>query len=395
MEVKRYFNLFRFFFQKRYNLTGNFFGVCFSIVFFCFSFCVVCYAGYKDKLILPFEKVPSPINVRDDGGIRELGDALRYSLKYFKKTREKYSFVLNGIEYSSDDIHQTIKYFLRIVQKHKTDTKRLYRSIQKYFFFYSFSPKKKLLVTAYYTPKLPISWTKNDVYKYPLYKRPSNLERNKKYYTRSAIDSDGILRGKNLEIAWAKDPMAVFFFHIQGSGYIYDVVSQKNALLVYNGSNGYPYRSVGEYMMRKKILPKNVYSRKKMVQFINKQKNHVRQKILNHNPRYIFFKKSKKHVIVGSLNVPLVRGRSVALDHTYYPKGGLLWLSTQYPNLKKHESTKMTRFVINQDKGSAIKGTGKLDFFLGDMEKSKMLAEHFHYPGEIFLVVLKKKYLQK
>ncbi|HKI81067.1 MAG TPA: MltA domain-containing protein, partial [Pseudodesulfovibrio sp.] len=97
------------------------------------------------------------------------------------------------------------------------------------------------LLTGYYEPWLKASLTPDATYKYPLYGVPDDLkvvdlgsfhprwagqklvyrvegDLVEPYFDRAAIDGLGALEGAGEEIAWATDPVDVFFLQIQGSG---------------------------------------------------------------------------------------------------------------------------------------------------------------------------------
>jgi len=109
------------------------------------------------------------------------------------------------------------------------------------FFYYGFDWVKvgdgRAFATGYYEPEIEGSRTPQPGY-VPIYRLPPDLVRCTKadgttgrgridptgacllYFTRAEIE-DGALAGKGLELAWAKDPVDLFFLEIQGSGRIH------------------------------------------------------------------------------------------------------------------------------------------------------------------------------
>ena len=107
------------------------------------------------------------------------------------------------------------------------------------FFYYRFDWAQvgdgKAFATGYYEPEIRGSRTKATGYEVPIYRTPPDLirctradggsgrgriDRNGQcvlYFNRAEID-DGALSGRNLELAWAADPVELFFLQIQGSG---------------------------------------------------------------------------------------------------------------------------------------------------------------------------------
>ena len=50
----------------------------------------------------------------------------------------------------------------------------------------------------------------------------------------------------------------------------------------------------------------------------------------------------------------------------------------------------MNRFVVNQDSGSAIRGPGRLDLFLGAGPRARITAGIMKHPGELYFLVKNK-----
>jgi membrane-bound lytic murein transglycosylase A len=116
------------------------------------------------------------------------------------------------------------------------------------------------------------------------------------------------------------------------------------------------------------------------------------ERILNHNPSYIFFRPLKTGP-VGNIGVPLTPGRSLALDSKRFPKGALAFISCRKPTLNStgeitgwHE---FSRFVVNQDTGGAIKGPGRADIFWGNGPYAETVAGHLKHEGELYILIRK------
>jgi len=273
-----------------------------------------------------------------------------------------------------------------------------------------------LLLTGYYEPVLEGSLEPEGEYRYPLYRVPDDLVeiRNgnstngygKKnigrvengelvpYYSREEIDSRGALEGKGYELAWLKDPWERFVLHIQGSGQI-RLRNGKILRVGFAGSNGRAYRGVGQYLVQLGCLPEQDLSLHRVREFI-KQNPEKEEEIFNRNERYIFFRAMENSEgPYGSLGVPLTPGRSVATDHRVYPAGALAYLIAGQPVLngggKSIGKIPLRRFVLNQDTGSAIKGSARVDFFWGTGEKAGFMAGELREEGKIYFLIEKTK----
>jgi membrane-bound lytic murein transglycosylase A len=72
--------------------------------------------------------------------------------------------------------------------------------------------------------------------------------------------------------------------------------------------------------------------------------------------------------------------RSIALDPSIYPEGGLFFLEFEKPDF--------SGFVLNQDRGSAIKGYNRVDLYCGEGKKAGELAGKLKNKGKLYLLLL-------
>lgn len=239
------------------------------------------------------------------------------------------------------------------------------------------------LATGYYEPLLRGSRTATRRYRYPLYGTPEDLLRVDlsafglrdqpilrgrlengqvvPYFDRGRIESgEAPARGK--EIAWVQDPVELFFLQIQGSGRI--ALPDGSFMRVgFAEHNGHPYRSIGRYLIEQGELSIEQASMQGIKAWARKHPTRL-QELLNHNPRYVFFRElpvAGRDGPPGALNVPLTAMRSIAIDPRYVPLGAPVFLSTTWPLSDKP----LNRLMAAQDTGSAIRGAVRADFFWG------------------------------
>jgi len=114
--------------------------------------------------------------------------------------------------------------------------------------------------------------------------------------------------------------------------------------------------------------------------------------VLSHNPSYIFFKVVPDGPL-GSINVKLTPGRSIALDRTAFPPAALAFVETQKPLIDAQGRimswVACRRFTLNQDTGGAIKGPGRADLFWGSGPGAEIAAGHLKHPGKLYFLVLR------
>ena len=110
--------------------------------------------------------------------------------------------------------------------------------------------------------------------------------------------------------------------------------------------------------------------------------------LLAENPSYVFFREiitDPKAAIdgpIGSLGVPLLAQRTIAVDPRAIPLGAPVYLATTYPL----SGTPLARLVMAQDTGGAIKGALRADFFWGFGDSAGEQAGRMRQPGRMWLL---------
>ena len=272
----------------------------------------------------------------------------------------------------------------------------------------------EVLFTGYYQPVIEGSLEESPVFRYPIYGRPADLldanvgqfgpefQREKivgrvegkrfvPYFSRHEIDGLGRLKGKGFEIAWAKDPVDLFFLHIQGSGLL-RLQDGRLLQLNYAASNGRPYTSIGKVLLDRKRMREEETSMQSLRRYLRDHPEE-RNQIFVENKRYIFFRVLEEGPI-GNLGVPLTAGRSIATDKRLFPKGALAFIVTKRPILDPSGKLigwePFSRFVLNQDTGSAIRGRQRVDLFFGTGPEAAAGAGHMKSTGKLFFLMKKE-----
>jgi membrane-bound lytic murein transglycosylase A len=268
------------------------------------------------------------------------------------------------------------------------------------FFYYGFDWLKvgdgRAFATGYYEPEIEGSRTPQPGY-IPIYRLPPDLVRCTKpdgstgrgrvdetgicvlYYTRAEIE-DGALAGKGLELAWAKDPVELFFLEIQGSGRIrFDDGSVMR--VGYAGQNGRDYVAIGRLLRDRGILPPGGASMQSIKDWIRANPDQGRE-LMRENLSYVFFKELTGPGPLGALNVAVTPRASVAADPNYVPLGAPIYLS----NADRHE---VDGLWVAQDTGGAIKGPNRFDTFWGAGPEAVATAGGMSASGEALILVPK------
>ena len=262
------------------------------------------------------------------------------------------------------------------------------------------------LVTGYYEPLLSGSLQRSSEYSHPVFAVPDDLisvdvnahpffknfrgvgrqvdEKLVPYFTRAEIEQ-GLAKVKGKEILWVKDKIELFFLQIQGSGRV-ELEDGRTVRLGFAKSNGHPYQSIGKSLVSKGELELSQAS----MQGIKKWAKHNPDKIdalLNENPSYVFFRMLPSNLDgpIGSLGVPLTPNRSIAVDDTYIPAGFPIYLATTQPN----SPDPLNQLMFAQDKGGAIKGAVRADYFWGFGESAGINAGKMKQEGFMWVLIPK------
>jgi membrane-bound lytic murein transglycosylase A len=95
---------------------------------------------------------------------------------------------------------------------------------------------------------------------------------------------------------------------------------------------------------------------------------------------------------MGSLNVAVTAERSIATDKSLMPPGALALVHTSLPIYtgQKIQQRLVSRYVLDQDTGSAIKGAGRVDYFMGVGKNAGERAGVTGGNGQLYYLLLKK-----
>jgi membrane-bound lytic murein transglycosylase A len=114
--------------------------------------------------------------------------------------------------------------------------------------------------------------------------------------------------------------------------------------------------------------------------------------IFSYNESYVFFRFLEEGPL-GSLEVPLTPGRSLATDARLFPKGALAFIITERPVVDAAGQLvgwqPFARFVLNQDTGGAIRGPQRADLYFGTGAEAEAGAGYMNRPGKLYFLSLK------
>ena len=352
---------------------------------------------------------------RDDLELDGLEHSILKSLEYLERVPADRIYSFGEDRFDAAHLINSLQSFLDFIRANPTDRelKNFIRSEYNVYQSIGRNQKGEVLFTGYYEPHLSGRLDKNEEFRYPIYALPTDLmkidlslfsEKYKgqsivgrftgqtvvPYFDRREIDEEKALVGRAESLFWVNDPVDVFFLQIQGSGKIFlDTGEVVN--VHYHGSNGRPYRSIGTLLIKEQKIPREEMSMQRIRSYLQAHPEEMAS-VFNYNPSYVFFKLEPEGPL-GSLNVLLTPGRSVALDRRIFPHAALAFIETQKPVVDSAGQidrwVDCRRFVLNQDTGGAIQGPGRADLFWGNGPYAEIAAGHLAHTGKLYFLILK------
>ncbi|WP_186456941.1 murein transglycosylase A [Sphingomonas suaedae] len=259
----------------------------------------------------------------------------------------------------------------------------------------------KAFATGYYEPEIAGSRTRRPGYEVPVYGRPADLidvdlgtfsdalkgksirgrvdgTRFVPYHDRTAIEQ-GALANRGLEIAWAADPVELFFLQIQGSGRL----RQPDGSVMrigYASQNGRDYTGIGKLMLDRGLLERGQASMQGIMAYLRANPEQGRA-IMRENKSYVFFRELTGPGPLGALGVPVTGLASVAADPKFVPLGAPVFLS-----MDRQDANGLW---VAQDTGGAIKGANRFDTFWGAGDDARAIAGGMSARGTAWLLLPK------
>lgn len=302
-------------------------------------------------------------------------------------------------EITLDRVRRSLLRFRQLVVSSKSPA-QLQAAVRREFVFYQSvgnDGKGTVKFTAYYEPVYTASRVRTATYKYPLYRLPTDFSQWAKPHPKR-IDlegKDGLLGNKSqlsgLEILWFRDRLDAYMIHIQGSAQI-KLTNGKTTSVGYAGGTDYPWTSIGKELAKDGKLPLEGLTMPRLISYFRQKP----QELNNYLPRwerFIFFQETGGRPATGSIHVPVTAERSIATDKSLMPPGALalIYNSFPYPTTGgKLERRAVSRFVLDQDTGSAIKGPGRVDYFMGSGKLAGDRAGITGGNGSLYYLLLKE-----
>ena len=333
------------------------------------------------------------------GDWRAMLKSIDYSLRYLQTPTAAQAYQrypVPGI--TRDRVRRSLVRFRQLLVSSPSPA-QLQAAINREFVFYKSvgnDGQGTVVFTGYFEPIYAASRTPNAEYRYPLYRLPADFNSwATPHPTRAQLEGeDGLgknsrLRGR--ELVWLRDRLEAFLVHVQGSARLR--MSDGSLMTVgYAGKTNYPYSSVGRELVKDGKLQLEGLTLPVLIDYFRRFPTEMNQ-YLPRNQSFVFFKETNGAPATGSIGVPVTAERSIATDKSLMPPGALALIraTIPYPNATGQlESRMVSRYVLDQDTGSAIRGAGRVDIFMGTGPQAGDRAGVIGGAGELYYPLLKE-----
>ncbi|HBB31540.1 MAG TPA: murein transglycosylase [Cyanobacteria bacterium UBA8803] len=328
--------------------------------------------------------------------LNSIDNSLRY-LNSAKAGQDYQEYPVPGI--TRERVRRSLVRFRQLLVSSRSSTE-LQAAVNREFVFYKSVGKDNkgtVFFTGYFEPIYAASRTPTAEYRYPLYQLPDDFNQwTKPHPTRADLEGkDGL--GKNsplrgLELVWLRDRFETFLVHVQGSARM-QLPDGKIMTVGYAGKTDYPYTSVGRELVKDGIFPLDGLTLPVLIDYFRKFPTEL-DKYLPRNQSFVFFQETHGQPATGSIGVPVTAERSIATDKSLMPPGAIALIRANIPYSNQAgqlQPRMVSRYVLDQDTGSAIKGPGRVDIFMGTGPLAGDRAGIIGGAGELYYPLLKER----
>jgi membrane-bound lytic murein transglycosylase A len=306
------------------------------------------------------------------------------------------NYAVNGI--NLDRVRRSLVRFRQLLNTSRS-ANQLQAAVNREFVFYQSVGKDNkgtVLFTGYYEPIYEASRQKTAEFKYPLYKAPANFSTWKEPHPdRAQLEGIDGLQSANSQLAgnelfWMRDRFEAILVQIQGSAEL-NLTDGTKTTVGFAGGTNFAYNSIGKELAKDGKVTPSQLSLPGIIRYFRDNPRELNVYIPRYK-RFVFVKETFKGEPMGSINVPVTPDRSIATDKSLMPPGALALVHTELPysgNGRSIEQKLVSRYVLDQDTGSAITGPGRVDYFMGTGKVAGDRAGVTGGPGQLYYLLLK------
>jgi membrane-bound lytic murein transglycosylase A len=228
------------------------------------------------------------------------------------------------------------------------------------------APPAPGLLTAYFAPVYEARRSRGGDYTAPVRPRPADLPVAEgraggaaPYADRDVIEARSAVDA----LAWMR-PEELFMLQVQGSGTLI-FGDGRRMKARFDGTNAAPYLAVGAVLRQRGLIGADA-SAQDIAAWLAAHRGEPADAVMRLDRRYVFFRLEPDEGAdpVGAAGLPLIAGRSIAVDPAAHPLGELFWIDASSPGIAGALAT-YRRLAVALDTGGAIKGAGRADLYLG------------------------------
>jgi len=266
--------------------------------------------------------------------------------------------------------------------------------------------------TAYFTPIYYGSRTPTAEFRYPIYRCPPDLVRDRNtgdilgqqqpdgtlrpYPTRRELSANNGAALHGLELMYFRDPMEPYIIQVQGSAKV--ILPDRSEVYVgYDGKNGRDYHGLGQQLLEAHKLDPRHLSLPAVLDYY-RQHPEERETAINNSDSFVFLKEyasaeEKAEWPKGSLNVQVTENRSLATDKHIFPRASLTFIAVDRPASDGVSMYPYRGFALDQDTGGAIRAAGRADIYVGIGDQAGQQAGHQYAKGRLYYIFLKPQFV--
>lgn len=330
----------------------------------------------------------------------ELMTAIRHSLTYLDTPAAAEAYENYRIPgFTRDRVQRSLQRFRTLLLTHDSPT-ALQAAISREFVLYQSvgtDNAGSVHFTGYFEPSYAASRTPTADYRYPLYRRPPDLEDwALPHPTRVDLEGkDGLQSAngplKDLELVWLRDRLEAFLVQVQGSARL-RLTDGTFMSVGYAGRTEYDYVSIGQELIEDGVLPTEGMTLERLLTYFQQNPTALND-YLPRNNRFVFFRETEGGPPTGTFSVPVTAGRSIATDKDLMPPGAIALIGLNWPTQTPADTwqpSPIHRYMLNQDTGGAIKGPGRVDIYVGSGDTAGEKAGQINTNGTLFFLLLKE-----
>jgi membrane-bound lytic murein transglycosylase A len=326
--------------------------------------------------------------------LKSIDNSLRY-LDTPAAIKAYQNYPIQGI--NRDRVRRSLVRFRQLVNNSRSAAELQTAVKQEFVFYQSIGKDNKGTVqfTGYYEPIYQASRQQTAEFKYPLYKLPANFSSWKDPQPeRVQLEGiDGLQGSKSSlagnEIFWMRDRFEAILVQIQGSAEL-NLPDGTKTTVGYAGGTSFAYTSIGKELAKDGKVTPSQLTLPGIIRYFRDNPQELNTYIPRWK-RFVFMKETFKGDPMGSINVPVTPDRSIATDKSMMPPGALALVYTELPYTdgRSIQQKLVSRYVLDQDTGSAITGPGRVDYFMGTGKIAGDRAGVTGGPGQLYYLLLK------